>query len=50
MTPIEQKIMEILRELKPYEVIEIHADKLGRKDFYVVKREQKIMIKPEEVI
>lgn len=43
----EQEIIIILRDLKPYEVIEIHADKLGKKDFFLVKREQKIVIKPE---
>lgn len=40
----EKKILEIIRELRAYEIIEIHKDKLGRPDFYLVKREQKIVV------
>ncbi len=40
----EKKILEIVRELRAYEVIEIHKDKQGRPDFYLVKREQKVII------
>lgn len=47
MTPQELQLLEIIRELKPFEVVEIHKDKLGRPNFYVVKREQKIEIKPD---
>lgn len=43
MTP-EQQILEIIKELKPFEVVEIHKDKLGRPGFYLIKREQKIVI------
>jgi len=45
MTP-EQEIIKIIRELKPFEVVEIKKDQLGRPDYYIVKREQKIIIKP----
>ena len=45
----EQQIVEILRELKPFEVIEICKDQLGRPDYFLVKRSQKIVIKPESV-
>lgn len=44
----EQNIIDILRELRPYEVIEITKDQQGRPDFYLVKRTQKIIIKPSD--
>ena len=47
MTPQEQEIIDILRELKPFEVIEIHKDQLGRPDYYIVKRTQKVVISPQ---
>jgi len=42
MTDNEKQILEILRELKPYEKIEITKDASGKPDFFIVKREQKI--------
>ena len=44
MTPSEQKIIEILRELKPYEVVRIVKDQNGKPDHYFVERTQKIVI------
>ena len=41
----EITIIEILRELKPYEVIEVRKDSSGKPDFYLVKREQKVVLK-----
>ena len=47
LTKVEQQIIEILREAKPFEVVEITKDKLGKPDYYLVKRTQKIQIKSE---
>ena len=43
----EKQIVEIVRELKPFEIVEIHKDKLGRADFYIVKRTQKLSFEGE---
>lgn len=43
-TKPEQKIIEILRELKPFEVIRIVKDQNGRPDHYFVERTQKVVI------
>lgn len=40
----EKKIISILRELKPYEKIEISKDKNGQPDYFLVKREQKVVL------
>ena len=40
----EKQIIEILRGLKPFEVIEIVKDQLGRPDYYLIKRTQKIVL------
>lgn len=42
LTDNEQAIIEIMRELKPFETIEIRKDNNGMADSYIVKREQKI--------
>lgn len=44
MTPSEQTILEILRELKPFEVVKIVKDQNGKPDHYFVERTQKIII------
>ena len=44
MTKNEQKILDILRELKPYEEIRIVKDQLGRPDHYIVTRTQKVVL------
>lgn len=40
----ELEIIEMLRDLKPYESIEIKKDVSGKPDYYIVKREQKIFL------
>ena len=42
LTINEKSIVEIMRELKPYETIEIRKDQNGVCDSYIVKREQKV--------
>lgn len=44
MTESEQKLLEIIRELKPFERIEVQKDQLGRPDYYIVTRTQKVML------
>jgi len=38
----ERDIILIMREIKPFEVVEIRKDHNGQCDSYIVKREQKI--------
>jgi hypothetical protein len=45
LTQVEQDIITILREAKPYEVLEIQKDQSGKPDYYLVKRTQKVVIK-----
>lgn len=42
LTEDEKAIVAIMRELKPFETIEIRKDHNGMADSYIVKREQKI--------
>lgn len=42
LTDNEKAIIEIMRELKPFETIEIRKDHNGVADSYIVKREQKV--------
>lgn len=42
LTQNEKAIIEIMRELKPFETVEIRKDHNGLADSYIVKREQKI--------
>jgi len=44
MTENEQTILNILRELKPFEKIEVTKDQSGRADYYIVHRSQKIIL------
>lgn len=44
LSKAEQDIICILREAKPYEVMEIVKDQLGRPEHYIVKRSQKVVI------
>lgn len=44
MSNSEKQIIEILRELKPFERIEIVKDSQGRPDHYFIVRTQKIVI------
>ena len=43
----EEQIIEILRELKPFEIVEVQKDQLGRPDYYLIKRTQKIVLSTE---
>ena len=49
LNEVEQQILEIIRELKPYEVVEITKDQTGKPDYYIVKRSQKIVIKKDSL-
>lgn len=42
LTQNEKDIIAIIRELKPFETIEVRKDHNGVADSYIVKREQKI--------
>ena len=42
LTENETQLIQILRELKPYEIVEIKKDKDGKPDFYIIKRETKV--------
>ena len=44
ITANEITIIKLLRELKPFEVIEVRKDRDGKPDFYLVRREQKIIL------
>ncbi len=44
ISPQEEYLIKLIREAKPYEVIEIHKDKDGRADSYLIKRSQKILV------
>jgi len=43
MTP-EEEILQIIRELRPFEEIRIVKDQLGRPDHYIVTRTQKTVL------
>lgn len=45
MTENEKKILEILRELKPFETITVQKDANGKVDYFIVTREQKIFLR-----
>ena len=42
LTTNEKAIIEIIREIKPFECVEIRKDHNGVADSYIVKREQKV--------
>jgi hypothetical protein len=44
LTENERKIIELLRELNPYEKIEITKDGSGKPDYYLIHRSQKIIL------
>ncbi len=50
MTDNETYILEALRSLKPFEVIEITADKLGKPDSFIVKRSFKVLLSIDKPI
>lgn len=44
ITPQEQYILDILKSLKPYERLEVTADKDGKPNRFLIHRSQKIMV------
>lgn len=44
LSEIEKQILAILRELKPFEHIDIGKDKNGKIDSYIIHRSQKIVL------
>lgn len=44
LTPQEEFVIQIMREARPFEVIEIMKDQLGRPNSYLIKRSQKIVV------
>ena len=44
ISPQEEYIIKIMRDLRPYESIVINKDKQGKADTYLVQRSQKIMV------
>jgi hypothetical protein len=44
LTEVEKQIIEILREIKPFEHVDIIKDQTGKVDCYVVHRSQKVII------
>lgn len=45
MTDNEKQIIEILRELKPFETVTVQKDSTGKVDYFIVNREQKIFFR-----
>lgn len=50
ISKVEQEILNILRDLKPYERIEIIKDQHGRPDHYLITRTQKVILDPKVVL
>jgi hypothetical protein len=44
LTEQELYILSILRETRPFEIIQITKDQLGRPDHYIVTRTQKLIV------
>jgi len=44
VTPAQRQLLEILSSLKPYERVEITADKDGKPDTFLVHRSSKMVI------
>ena len=44
LTDNEKKIIDFLREAKPYEQITVIKDKDGKPDSYIIQRSQKIIL------
>lgn len=49
MSEIEEQILVILREFKPYEKVEIIKDAAGRIDSYIIVRTQKVVLTPRKI-
>lgn len=48
MIDVYKEIENILKDLKPYERIEIMADQNGKVDSYIVHRSQKIVVSAQK--
>lgn len=46
----EQKLIELLRTLQPFERVEITADKMGKADTFLVHRSSKLIVSGYEII
>lgn len=44
MTPNEQKILDAVRDLRPYETVTIQKDAHGKPDYFIIHREQKVFL------
>jgi len=44
LTSNEKEIINILRELKPFERVEVIKDQMGKLDHYLIHRSQKIIL------
>ena len=44
ITPGERKLLEIIKSLKPFERVEVTADKDGKVDTFFVHRQSKVII------
>jgi hypothetical protein len=44
ITPNEEIILQAIRDLRPYESVNIQKDSNGKPDFFIINREQKIFL------
>jgi hypothetical protein len=44
LTRNEEVMIEAIRELRPYESVNIQKDANGRPDFFIINREQKVFL------
>jgi len=44
MSATERAIIELIREMRPFEKLEITKDQLGRPEYYILVRSQKLVI------
>jgi len=41
----EKELLKHIRDLKPYEKIEIQKDQQGKPDYYIISKSQKVILK-----
>ena len=44
LTSNEKEILEHIRDLKPYEKIEVQKDQQGKPDYYIISKSQKVIL------
>lgn len=49
LTEQEQYILAIIREARPYEVIQISKDQLGRPNHFIITRTQKLIVSKTKI-